>query len=86
MINYLQPLKYISSDCKFSLLSNARGSVNLQVSIPSARTTVYGLKIITFQSCQEWNFFINYIRDKTPPTKSKNICKKILTDFSLNSY
>ena len=30
-----------------------RVSVNLKVSIPSVRTTVYGLKSITFQSCQE---------------------------------
>ena len=63
-----------------------RGSVNLQVSIPSVRTTVYGPKSTTFQSCQEWNFFINYFRDKALPTKSKNICKMILTDFFLNSY
>ena len=62
------------------------GSVNLHVSIPSVRTTVYGLKSITFQSCQEWNCFINHFRDKALPSKSKNICKKILTDFLLNSY
>ena len=41
-----------------------RGHVNLQVSLPSVRTIVYGLKSIAFQSCQEWNFFINRFRDK----------------------
>ena len=62
------------------------GSVNVQISIPSVRTTAYGPKSITFQSCQEWNFFINYFRDKALPTKSKSICKIILTDFFQNSY
>ena len=66
----------------FHLTANSRyypTRVNLQVSIPSVRTTVYGLKSIIFQSCQEWNFFINHFRDKALPSKSKNICKKILT-------
>ena len=63
-----------------------RGSVNLQVSIPSVKTTVCGLKSIIFQSCQDWNCFIKHFRDKALPPKSKNICKKILTDFFLNSY
>ena len=39
---------------------SARGSVNQEVYIPFVRTTVYNLKSITFQSCQEWNFLINH--------------------------
>ena len=61
-----------------------RGSVNQKVSIPSVRTTAYCLESITLQSCQEWNFLINHFGDKVLPTKNKNICKKILTDFFRN--
>ena len=56
-----------------------RGSVNLKVSIPSVRTTVYGLRSITFQSCQEWNFFINHFRDGSASHKKQ---KHLQKDFN----
>ena len=75
----------------FQLTANSHGystrsTVLHKVNIPSVRTTVYGLKSITFQSCHEWNFFINHFRDESLPTKSKKVCKKMLTDYFLDSY
>ena len=73
----------------FQLIANShdystRRSVQLNVSVPVVRTTIYGLNSIKFQSCQDWNYFINHFKDNFLYTKSKPVCKKILTDFFFN--
>ena len=63
-----------------------RKSVQHNVSVPSVRTTIYGLKSIKYQSRQAWNFFINRFKDTLLHTKSKSVCKKIICNFFFNTY
>ena len=65
---------------------STRSTTQHKVNIPSVKTTIYGLRSITFQSSHEWNFFINHFNDKFLHTKSKTVCKKMLSDFFLESY
>ena len=62
-----------------------RKSVQHNVSVPSVRTTIYGLKSIKYQSCQPWNLFINHFKDTLLHTKSKSVCKKIICNFFFNT-
>ena len=39
-----------------------RGTVMYQVKPPAAKTTVFGLRRIKFQPCQDWNFFIHQFK------------------------
>ena len=78
----------INHNCKFSSSRDylTRKSVQHNVSVPSVRTTIYGLKSIKYQSCQAWNFFINHFKDTLLHTKSKSVCKKIICNFFFNTY
>ena len=66
----------------YSMCSTTQHKVN----IPSVKTTIYELRSITFQSSHDWNFFINHFNDKFLHTKRKTFCKKVLSDFFLESY
>ena len=75
----------------FQLIANShdyptRRSVQHNVAVPAVRTTIYGIKSIKFQSCQDWNFFVNYFKDNLLHTKSKSVCKKIISNFFFNNY
>ena len=75
----------------FQLVANShdyqtRKSVHHNVAVPNVRTTIYGLKSIKYQSCQEWNVFINHFKDNLLHTKSKSVCKKIICNFFFNTY
>ena len=53
-----------------------RGTVLHKVKSPPVRTTVFGLRSIKFQSCQDWNFFIQHFKNMSLFNKSKSVCKK----------
>ena len=60
----------------FQLIANSHDYLTRNVSA--------GLNSIKFQSCQDWNFFINHFKDNFLHTKSKSACKFFLTDFFFN--
>ena len=81
----LQNFMYVLEDIKgilppslqntFILSSTAhtyktRSSIQHKIKIPTVKTTVYGIRSIKFQSCQDWNYFINYFKKNSLHEKS----------------
>ena len=65
---------------------NTRHSILHCVKLPTSRTLVYGLHSITGQSARAWNYLqINYSSDNLH-SLSRNLCKKKLTSYFIESY
>ena len=65
---------------------NTRISTLHCVKLPKSRTLAYGINSITGQSVRAWNYFqVNSSHDNLH-LKSKGICKRLITNFILNSY
>ena len=75
----------------FSLVNNShqhhtRAAAKMHFRLPKARTSIYGLSSITYQSVLTWNK-INHLFDKSfLYDKSKVICKKLISNHLINSY
>ena len=65
---------------------NTRNASQLKVTIPAVRTTIYGIKSITYQSCQIWNFLISKHKDSQLHRKGKRLCKQIIKKYYLQLY
>ena len=65
---------------------NKRGSLQYNVSVPKARTQMYGIKSIKYQSVQFWNHIMKTFPDKQLQAHSKTVCKKYLTSHLLELY
>ena len=92
----LQNFMYVLEDIKgilppplqntFILSSTAhtyktRSSIQHKIKIPTVKTTVYGIRSIKFQSCQDWNYFINYFKKNSLHVKRKSFCKNTISIF-----
>ena len=65
---------------------NTRNSHQHHVKTPKINTQAYGINSISFQSSRTWNFFQNKFSDMKLHTKSRNFCKKIITNYFLSTY
>ena len=65
---------------------NTRGSLQYNVSVPKARTQMYGIKSIKYQSVQFWNHIMKTFPDKQLQAHGKTVCKKYLTSHLLELY
>ena len=64
---------------------NTRISYQHHVKIPKVNTQAYGINSISFQSSHAWNFFQNKFSDIKLHTRSRYFCKKIITNYFLNT-
>ena len=55
-------------------------------SLPKKRTSIYGIKSIMYQSTLTWNHFINEFENDQLVSKSKHVCKKIISNHLLDAY
>ena len=65
---------------------NTRISHRHHVKIPKVNTQAYGINSISFQSSHAWNFFQTKSSDIKLRTRSRYFCKKIITNYFLNTY
>ena len=65
---------------------NTRGASCNQVVIPKVRTLVYGIRSITYQSAQFWNFIVNLFPQINFLRKSKLTSKKVITKYLIEVY
>ena len=65
---------------------NTRGSLQYNVSVPKARTQLYGIKSIKYQYVQFWNHIMKTFPDRQLQAHSKTVCKKYLTSHLLELY
>ena len=63
-----------------------RAAHKMHFSLPKIRTTIYGIKSISYQSILAWNYFIGILENRNLVNKSKSTCKKIITEHFLDSY
>ena len=65
---------------------NTRNSSLQCVTLPADRTIIYGIHSITSQAARTWNFLqINHFKDNLH-LLSRNLCKKKLTAYFIDSY
>ena len=64
---------------------NTRAAKNLHYCLPKIRTTVYGIKSITYQSVKSWNDTNHLLEKSSLFNKSKATCKKLISNFILDS-
>ena len=65
---------------------NTRGASQFKMVLPKARTQVYGIKSIKYQSAAFWNMIISLLPREELHLQGKSICKKIITKYFLDSY
>ena len=65
---------------------NTRSASQSKVTMPSVRTTIYGIRSITYQSGAIWNYLVTKLRDSNIQGKSKSGCKNSIRKFFLRSY
>ena len=65
---------------------NTRGASCNQVVIPKARTQVFGIKSITYQSAQFWNYIVSLFPQHDFLKKSKYTSKKVITHYLIQAY
>ena len=75
----------------FSLVNNShnrntRAAAKNHFRPPKVRTSIYGLKSITYQSVTYWNKFNLLFENSSLFNKSKVLCKRIIYNHILNSY
>ena len=63
---------------------NTRGSSLNKIMIPKAKTKVYGLKSINYESSITWNNMVSYFGDLNLLMKTKFYCKKLITQHLLD--
>ena len=60
---------------------NTRGASCNQVVIPKVRTQIFGIKSITYQSAQYWNYIVTLFPQHNFLKKSKYTSKKVITHY-----
>ena len=65
---------------------NTRASSQNKISLPNARTSLYGLNSIKYRSVAAWNNIVNDLPLESPHLKNVSLCKKQITKFIINSY
>ena len=75
----------------FTLSSNqhnyfTRAASMKLISLPRKRTTIYGIRSITYQSALAWNNILKENEENFLSNKSKYFCKKSITKNLLDSY
>ena len=65
---------------------NTRGASQHKMVLPAAKTVVYGLRSIKYQSITIWNYLMGKYKINKLYEKSKLICKKFITKGFLDSY
>ena len=62
-----------------------RGSKSHKLISPHARTTVYGINSITYQSIKTWNYLMENLSDEVN-TSSRYFCKNLVKKHFLDKY
>ena len=65
---------------------NTRISLLKNVSLPKARTQIYGIMSVTYQSGSYWNEILKLYSNIDFINKSRSYCKKIITNHLLQNY
>ena len=65
---------------------NTRSAHTNQVFLPKAKTIIYGIMSVSFQSGLYWNEIIKLYPNIDFMNKSKSFCKKFITNHILQSY
>ena len=65
---------------------NTRGSAQFKMVVPAVKTLAYGIRSISFQAVQIWNYFMSKFQTMKLHEKSNSICKRVITEHFLESY
>ena len=65
---------------------NTRGALQHKLLLPKARTQNYGLNSIKYKSAAFWNYIAGILPDKKFYLQTRNVCKKGITKYLIDTY